>query len=305
MIDRYELANSESCSIAVGWGCNIVSWNVGGSEAMFCPPELPEQATKISGGGSPLLFPSIGRTWDLKVDPPQSGNYKIFGLEKTYFMPIHGILFLSSFERVELDEQPDRITAAYKLNVPAEVREDNYPFDVSYVQRFVITPSSIELESIFTNNDSKLAPVAFGHHPYFKISNPAREGVEVHLPVNKWLKTDPNTVLFNGESEPAGQVLKLESDVYYDHVFAGVSGSRMSLIDARASRRIDVDFDEHFELLTVFSPDGSDFICIEPWTRGLGAFCHLDEQGWEQGESVPVLQPGETRTLRVKYGVQT
>lgn len=304
MIDRYQLADGASCSIAVGWGCNVISWSVKGEELMFCPPELPQQATKASGGGSPLLFPAIGRTWDLNVEPAVFGEYKIYGSDKTYYMPSHGILFLSAFSRIALEEQPDRISATYQLEVPDEVREQNYPFDVAYTQRFTLTADGIEFETTITNRGEKAAPVAFGHHPYFRISNPRRDGVEVHLPVTEWLKTNPATVLFNGESESADQVLKLKPEVYYDHVFAGTVGNRMSLIDQIAGRRVHVDFDDNFEHLTVFSPDGSDFVCIEPWTRGLGAFCYLDEPGWENSYSVPVLRGGQTKTLKVRFGVE-
>lgn len=304
MIDRLELTNGTSCSIAVGWGCNIISWNVGGNELIYCPPELPAEATKITGGGNPLLFPAVGRTWDFSVSPPVQGNYKISGLDKTYFMPSHGIIYRSKFAKVEEEQCADTASALYRLDIPAKVREENYPFDVAFSQRFTLTPTSIELETVVTNNDSTPAPMAFGHHPYFRVSNPAREGVEVRLPVTKYLKLDPDTILFTGESEPADGVLKLEAGVYYDHVFAGLTGNRMSLIDARSGRTVNVDFDDNFELMTVYAPDGSEFVCIEPWTRGLGAFCELGKPGWESGELVPVLQPGETKTLRCVFGVE-
>ena len=99
-------------------------------------------------------------------------------------------------------------------------------------------------------------------------------------------------------------VLKLEAGVDYDHVFAGLTGSRMSLVDKQAGRTMNVDFDENFELMTVYAPDGSEFVCIEPWTRGLGAFGELNKPGWESGELIPVIKPGETKTLRAVFGVE-
>lgn len=304
MIDRYDLANGTSCSIAVGWGCNLISWNVGGNELMYCPPELPAEATKITGGGSPLLFPAVGRTWDFSVDPPVKGNYRIFGSDKTYFMPSHGIVFRSKFVKTEEEQCSDRASALYRLDIPPKVRAENYPFDVAYSQRFTLSANTIELETVLTNNGLSPAPVAFGHHPYFRVSNPAREGVTVRLPVTKWLKLDPETILFTGESEPAQSTLKLEAGVYYDHVFAGLTGSRMSLVDKQAGRTMHVDFDENFELMTVYAPDGSEFVCIEPWTRGLGAFGELNKPGWESGKLIPVLKPGETKVLRTTYAVE-
>ena len=304
MIDRYELANGTSCSIDVGWGCNIISWIVDGNELMYCPPELPAEATKITGGGSPLLFPAIGRTWDRSVTPPVRGYYRIAGSDKTYFMRSHGIVYKSQFVKVEEERRGDSISVLYRLEIPANVVEENYPFDVTYDQRFTLTPNTIELETILTNNGSGPAPVAFGHHPYLRISNAAREGVEVRLPATTWLETDLDLVLFTGKSQPSDGVFKLEPDVEYDHVYAGLTGNRMELIDRKAGRTVWVDFDDNFELLTIYSLVGSEFVCIEPWTRGLGAFEELKNPGWESGEAIPVLKPGETRILRAAYGVE-
>lgn len=304
-MDRLELANGVSCSIAVEWGCNIVSWIVGGRELVYCPPELPAQATKITGGGCPLLFPSVGRTWNRSVTPPVPGDYRIYGRsDKTYFMPSHGIIYHSKFVKIEHETCADKSSALYRLEIPPEVTERNYPFDVSLTQRFVLTPNTIDLETVITNNGSDPAPAAFGHHPYFRVSNRAREGVEVRLPVTKELTLDPDLVLPDGGSNPADGLLSLQAGVYYDNVFAGVTGRRMTLSDARAGHTIWVDYDDNFELLVVYAPDDSEFVCIEPWTRGLGAYGELWKPGWENGELIPVLKPGETKTLRASFGVE-
>lgn len=277
---------------------------VDGAELMYCPPELPAEATKITGGGSPLLFPAVGRTWDRSVTPPVQRRYRIHGYDKTYSMPSHGIVFMSEFVKVEEEQCPDSASVLYRLEVPERVREENYPFDVAYSQRFTLKPNTIELETEIVNNGSTLAPVAFGHHPYFRISNAAREGVEVHLPVTTELLVDDVLVLFTGATRPADSVLKLEADVDYDNVFTGLTGNRMSLVDHRAGRTTHVDFDEHFELMTVYTPAGTEFVCIEPWTRGMGAFGELNSPGWESGELIPVMKPGEKKTLRAVYGVE-
>ena len=55
---------------------------------MYCPEDLPGSAQKITGGGNPLLFPSVGRTWDHSSGVPVVGTYRIYGLDKTYFMTL-------------------------------------------------------------------------------------------------------------------------------------------------------------------------------------------------------------------------
>lgn len=303
-IDRYELKSGASCEIARSWGCNLISWKVGGVEMMYCPPGLPDEAQKITGGGNPILFPAVGRTWDLSSGEPVAGRYRIRGSDVTYTIPSHGIVFLSEFVKVGEERSADAITARYELRVPEKVREESYPFGMGLDLSFTLGEPGIAMEAVASNRGSKPAPVAFGHHPYFRISNPEREGVEVHLPVTREMLLTQDTVLPTGETRPADSVIALKPDVYYDNVFLGLTGSRMSLVDREAGHAIHVDYDEHVELLVLYSPDGSDFVCIEPWTRGLGAFGKLYQAGWESGDLIPVLRPGESLTVKVALSVE-
>ncbi|MCE5314581.1 MAG: hypothetical protein ABFD49_08175 [Armatimonadota bacterium] len=302
-IDRYKLKDGTSCAISPNWGCNLFSWVVNGVELMYCPEDYPEAAWKITGGGNPILFPSVGRTWDFSTGENVQGIYRIFPSEKTWFMPSHGIIYNCRFEKIGETVSPDKVSVAYELRITDKVKLDNYPFDVGLIQRFTLTRESIELEATVTNKDDKIAPAAFGYHPYFRISNPQREGVETRLPITTYLKTTPDTILLTGESEAADGAIDLQPDVYYDHIFTGATDTRMSLIDRKAGHAINVDYDEKFELFLVYSPDGSDFVCIEPWTRGLGAYMHLVEPDWTDGKYIPVLQPGETATYKATFSV--
>ncbi|MCL5104635.1 MAG: hypothetical protein M1133_11070 [Armatimonadetes bacterium] len=299
-IDTYELSNGCSFSIAPGWGCNMFSWKVDGVEMMYYPPDHPEKAFKITGGGTPTLMPAVGRTWDQSSGEPVLGIYSIHGSDKIYYMPPHGILFLCKFSKIDESREPNRASVTYELTVPEEVRDRNYPFDLGFIQRFTLTPEYAEVEGTITNKGTGPAPCAFGYHPYFRISNPRREDIEARLPVSRQYFLTERTVLLNGESEPSDGVVTLPPTGESCKVYGEVNGRRMSLIDHRAGRAIHLDFDEKFEMLLVWAPDGADFLCLEPWTRGLGAFESLKEPDWVTGKYMPVLQPGET----VRYGVR-
>jgi galactose mutarotase-like enzyme len=302
-IDRYELNSGTSCAVCPDWGCNLFSWTVNGVELIYCPEDYPEAAWKITGGGTPILFPSVGRTWDFSTGTPVQGIYRIYPSDKTWFMPSHGILYNCSFNKVVEACGSDRITVIYELDVPDKVRLDNYPFNIGFIQRFTLTAGAIELETTITNNDGKPAPAAFGYHPYFRISNSQREGVKVSLPVTKFLETTQDTVLLTGKSEDASGDIDLQPDVYYDHTFAGATNTRMSLIDEKAGHAIHVDYDEKFELFLVYTPDGSDFVCIEPWTKGLGAYMNLKDPGWESSGLIPVVAPGASVSYKATFSV--
>lgn len=303
-VDTYELSNGTSCKISPTWGCNLLSWIVDGTELMYCPDGYPEAATKITDGGNPILFPSIGRTWDQSSGEPVPGFYKIHGSSETYYMPSHGVLYISQFRKTDEKRTADSVTVLYELSVPEKVRKENYPFDLGFTQRFTLTPTTVELEATITNNGTVAAPAAFGYHPYFRLSNSERDGIEVRLPVTKHLLLTEDTILFTGESEDTDGVIKLKPGIYYDNAFGGTIGYTMSLIDRRAGHAVHVDCDEKSELFVLYSPDGSEFVCIEPWTRGLGAYEHLRNQGWENGEVIPVLKPGEVQKYRATFRVE-
>jgi len=305
VIDKYELVSGSSCAIARSWGCNLISWIVNGEELIYCPEDLPAAATKITGGGNPILFPSVGRTWNLSGDKPTLGPYRIYGSDRVYHMPNHGILFRSRFERTGVMQTPYLVTGTYVLEIPKAVREENYPFEVRLFQNFTLKPDRIDLCARIMNLDSKPAPVAFGYHPYFRISNRDRQGLEIKLPAEKELVLTPDTVLPTGETKEFDGVLKLSPGVYYDNLYTNLVGRRMSLVDRQAGRILHVDFDENTELLVVYAPDNSDFVCIEPWTRGLGAFMQLNHPDWHSTNAIRVLQPREAMSFSVTFSVES
>ncbi len=270
---------------------------------MYCPEDLPQTAQKITGGGNPILFPSVGRTWDHSSGEPVAGVYRVFGHEKPYFMPSHGVLFMSEFRKIDEQTTSDSITTAYETRISEKIREASYPFDLSLTQRFTLKANSVELESTIINHGGVPAPCAFGYHPYFAISNPKREGITVRMPVAKRLLLTPDTILLTGESEPTDGIFDLQADLNYDQPFGEPTGTRMSIIDRNAGHTINVDFDKKCELFLLYSPAGSDFVCIEPWTRGLGAFEQLKEPDWESGKLIPVLQPGEVMDFKATFSV--
>jgi aldose 1-epimerase len=301
--DTYRLSDNTNMSVAPNWGANLFSWVVDGVEMMYRPDDYPAAAWKITGGGNPLLFPSVGRTYDTTGPEPVLGRYQIYGHDRKYEMITHGVLFHCAWTSNVESSGPDWVRVEYRAGIPDTVRSDNYPFDVSFSQTYTLRAKSVELEATLVNNGREPAPAAFGYHPYFRVSNPRREGMSVDLPVTRRMFLDDNTQL-TGKSEPADGKIILEPDVYYDHPFAGINGRRMTLTDSLAGHRVHVDFDETFELLFLYSPDSADFVCIEPWTRGLGGYSALREPGWEDGAAIPVLAPGETRSHKAVFSAE-
>lgn len=297
------LDSKNTISLALEWGCNMYSWVCDGAEMMYCPPDYPAAAWKITGGGTPLLFPSVGRTYDMSGPEPVLGRYSIYGDDECYDMITHGFLFVCGWEVIEESKTDTSATVTLKAIIPKDIYTNRYPFDVSFFQTFTLSAGKVELTSKMVNNSDKPAPAAFGYHPYFRVSNPKRDGISVNLPVTRRLFINELTQL-NGKSEPSDGQMDLQPDIYYDHAFDGITARRMTLTDIIAGRKMHVDFDEKFELLFLYSPDKSDFVCIEPWSRGMGAYADLCKQGWENGKEIPVIKANEQLTYKASFVVE-
>lgn len=297
------LDSENSLSLALDWGCNMFSWISGGKQVMYCPPDYPAAAWKITGGGNPLLFPSVGRTYDLSGVEPVLGRYSVYGDDNCYDMITHGFLYSCGWELVNETTGPESASVTFKAVIPEEIFTNRYPFRVDFIQTYTLLRNRVELTSEARNMSEQTVPAAFGYHPYFAVSNNTRKGISVELPVSRRLFTNQITQL-TGESGPCQGNIDLEEDIYYDHAFDKLTGTRMTLTDSEAGRAVHVDFDPKFEMLFLYSPNSSPFVCIEPWTRGMGEFASLKLPGWQDSGSIPVIEPRQAQKYSASFTVE-
>jgi len=281
----------------------MFSWKCDGHEIMYRPADYPQAAWKITGGGNPLLFPSVGRTYDYSGSEPVLGRYTIYGDDSYYDMITHGFLYVCTWEVVSECRDNNRVSVTFRAIISDEIRCNRYPFKVDFQQTYTLFSDRVELCSELTNTSDKPAPAAFGYHPYFQVSNSAREGISVDLPVKRHLFVNELTQL-SGETEPSDGKTELEKNIYYDHAYDTLTGTRMTLTDNQAGHKVHVDFDPKFEMLFLYSPDGSSFVCIEPWTKGMGAYASLKDSGWENGNKIPVIKPDEQVEYKATFSIE-
>lgn len=302
--ERYILKNGSAFAVAPEFGCNIFSWQVEGREMLYSPEGVPGDRERFYKGGNPILFPAVGRTWGKCGDGYRPEYYSIDGLDGEYRMPVHGILPFAGWEKVSAQVEEHCASAEYRCSIPPDAREHYYPFDILFSLIYTLTDRSLSIAARFANEGSTAAPLAFGCHPYFALPGNARQEAELYLPCSRRLQLDPERLVPTGATAPAAFPLRLERDAGCDAVFSGLSGSRASLVNSAAGHAVHIDFDAGIEMLVVYSPAGSSFICLEPWTRGLGAYETLRHPGWREGGALNVLQPGESRSIRLRYSVE-
>ena len=168
---RFALADgSAALEIAVDFGCNMCSWQVAGRELLYTCEGFGTDTETFYNGGNPLLFPAVGRTWDRSVTPPAADVYGVGAELQGLLMPCHGILPFGSWHELCLEQSDERVAVGFGFECAAEILQKHYPFDVALRQEFILTAGSVELRTCMANRGETSAPVAFGHHPYFRMT---------------------------------------------------------------------------------------------------------------------------------------
>jgi len=319
--DAYQVSDADrgaSFRVAPELGCNLCSWIVDGVELLFRPEGFlehpaPDDSTAHLAGGNPVLFPAVGRTWDLSVSPPQAERYRIAGTSGSYRMRVHGLAGLMTWKRNDnsFDHPPGTSNEAasgsaptlaveYEGRLDEALREKHYPFDVGLRIRYGMTPTSITLTSVVTNYGSGSAPFALGFHPYFGVST--KEDIEVVLPCASRVYLDQKLLIPTGNTDAlTDPVLRFDDDTTYDMAFGSVSGNRALIRHVRVGLDIRIDIDPAVAMFVVYSGARTPFICTEPWTRGLGGYAALGSKDGRSRNDLEFLSPGETREITIRY----
>lgn len=165
-----------------------------------------------------------------------------------------------------------------------------WPWAYRAEQRFVLAPGDMRVELSLTNMTDAAMPAGLGLHPYFPCDSDTRL---TFAAARVWLADD--TML---PTEPVAAH-------YFDDWLAGAPVAGETLIDnaysgwestVRIEQRwgsVGVQADDA-SVLHVYRPPGAGFFCAEPVS-------HLPDAINRGG--MDVLQPGETRTLRMILSV--
>jgi len=285
--------------IAPGFGCNLCSWQVAERELLYKSKRFGvDPSAFYEGGGTPILFPSVGRTWDRRVSPAVPERYAIADTIPPLTMPPHGILPLGDWTLKTVDCTPARVEATYAFDYPLEVARRHYPFLINFEQSFVLERHAVHLRARFENTGTTAAPFAFGYHPYFRFYSGR---ASVQLPCASQVELDVDLLVPSGRTEPFDGTLRITADQQCDMAFGSVNGTEARLVDESAGYGVVLECDQNTENYVIYSAAGEPFVCVEPWTRGLGAFETLRDPAWHQKAHLNILEPGEAREIQVVF----
>ena len=252
--------------------------------------EMLWQAASIWPRHAPVLFPIVGR---LKGDTLRHQG-------KSYRLTQHGFARDRRFAWLNRSATACRLV----LHEDSETRA-MYPFAFRLEIAFALDDDALEQQFTVTNPGRELLPASIGAHPGF--AWPLAEGVEQAAHVLEFAEpeTAPARRLAGGlllrTPEPTpiiGQTLALEPALFAtDAVILPELASRSVRYTAPGAPAVELAW-EGFHQLGIWSREGGNFLCIEPW---LGMASPVDFDGaFSDKPDLMLIPPGERRTLSLR-----
>ncbi|MFO0735227.1 MAG: galactose mutarotase [Labilithrix sp.] len=224
--------------IAPERGGMATRFTVGGRRVFYLDEATLTDLTKNVRGGNPVLFPSPGKL----VDDSWT----------------HGKMGQHGFARSSKWEVTDQTKSAVSLRLTAnDATRAVYPwnFVASYIYR--LDGPKLRIEQRFESFGEKPMPFGAGFHPYFHV--PQAEKAHARIPTQAKRAWD-NVAKREIEMPERIDLTAKEVDLHL-HAHGGPRAA-LELRDAR----IDIRCSEEFERWVVWTQEGKDFVCLEPWT---------------------------------------
>lgn len=225
--------------ISPDYGGMVTALRVEDKEVLFL--DKTKLATSpVTAGGIPILFPFAGKTRDDRY---------VIG-EKTYYMPMHGLLKNRSFAVKEAGKD---FVELWMRNDDAVIHR-NYPFDCVVSILYQISKESLLIKMKIENKSDKTLIHALGWHPYYKVTDLASATLKHHM-MNQY-----DYVLCKDLEAEREIDLKQPLDNVYFHPAA----NEYVLENRKDGYRVECIMDEAYKSLVIYNgTPGS--VCIEPW----------------------------------------
>jgi aldose 1-epimerase len=289
-------------SIAPSAGNLVFDMQVNGRNVLHFPyASLEEFKARPGLAGIPFLGP-----WANRLDEQAfyaGGRKYAFDMDLGNVRgahPIHG--FLSAASQWEIVEAKADRASAWVTSRLAFFRHPmwmaQFPFAHTIEMTHRLQDGALEITAVLHNLSAEPLPVAIGFHPYFTLSDAARDEWVISLGARTEWVLAPDKIP-TGETRPIEQRFPNRGaarlgDHDLDHVFGDLvrdaSGRAVMSVQGR-SQKLDVVFGPNYRAAVVYAPKGRDFICFEPMA-GITDALNLAQRGlYKELQHVP---PGQT-----------
>jgi aldose 1-epimerase len=159
---------------------------------------------------------------------------------------VHGVAWQQPWQVLAQDDAEATLQLTHKPDA-------GWPFPFELQQRFVLTPSALEMHLVFSNTAGQPQPVGLGWHPYFV----KRPRSRLHIELSERWESDASGLPTRKLPQPG-----IDADVAhlaFDHCFEGWRGPAR-IRDEKLSMRLS----SSLPYLVVFTPDTKPYFCVEP-----------------------------------------
>jgi galactose mutarotase-like enzyme len=247
-------------------GALVTRMSVEGDELLFLDESTVTDPTKNVRGGIPVLFPIAGA---LAGDTYPADR-------QSYSLPQHGFARRLPWG---VRQAEDSLLVVGLTSSDATLRQ--YPWRFDSQLTFSLADARLDLEFDVENRDSRPMPVHLGYHPYFRVPQAKKAEARVETDATHgWDNRVKREVPFTGFDFTAPEV-----DLHLrDHSRQGTVLHR-----GEGLRPVTLSWSPEFRTLVVWTLQGRDFVCVEPWTAPAGALA--------TGEGLLTVAPGERLSL--------
>ncbi|HEX8701668.1 MAG TPA: aldose epimerase [Myxococcaceae bacterium] len=265
-LETYALVDGSSrVEVVPSRGALVTRMTVEGEEVLFLDERTLIDLTQNVRGGIPVLFPIAGRL--------PGDTYSVDG--QTYSMSQHG--FARRLPWTVRQAEDSRLVLGL---TSSEETLRQFPWRFEAQLTLSLRGSTLEIHFEAKNLDSRPMPLHLGYHPYFHVSQAAKSVARVDTDATRaWDNRQRQDVSFTGWDFTGPEV-----DLHLlDHSRAGTTLHR-----GLGRRPVHLSWSPEFRKLIVWTLQGRDFICVEPWTASAGALA--------SGQELVHVPPGEARS---------
>ncbi|HLK67189.1 MAG TPA: aldose 1-epimerase [Bryobacteraceae bacterium] len=280
-------------------------------------PSIGNMAYEMRVRGSNILYFPYASPAGLKADPKLCGvpflgpwanrlsEDGFWANGKKYFLnaglgnlrrdahqkPIHGLLnFSSAWTSIAADADAGSAWASSRLDFwrhPEMMAQ--FPFAHAITMTHRLSDGTLEVETVIENLSTDPMPVAAGFHPYFQLTDAARDEWRVHLAAREHLLLS-DLLIPTGDRKPIEfgdpHLLSISQlDDVFGNLVRDADGRAHFFVDGK-QQRISVTYGPKYTVAVVYAPAGKDFICFEPMSAITNAFNLAQEGVYHELQSI-------------------
>lgn len=256
--------------VAPARGGLVTRFRVAGTDVLFMDDETLHDATKNVRGGVPVLFPTPGKLeGDAWSQSGHSGTLKQHGFARNL-----------AWELVETSQ--DQAASCTLRLASGESTHELWPWSFVLEHRLSLCGSGLRIDQRVENRSDSAMPFGLGFHPYFHVPQADKRAARIDTRATRAFDNVTKQIV----ELSAIDLTQKEVDLHLlDH---DAAESALTL----PGGKVEVRCSASYRRWVVWTLEGRDFVCLEPWTAPGNAM--------NSGEGLIRLAPGAARTSHVE-----